>query len=212
MGEAERDPKWIRAAAGAVVHEWREYARTAWATTVAPARSLRAWAAGESSALNPFACIANALALITVSELFWRFALHRSDDLPPWFDLIKPALSVFNSAVTVSLFHLPLIALGGRARWRTSFAAALFVTSGPLLPLYLLRGAIVPIQLSLTRDLTAPQLAYVGAILATLLAYLVAALGGAHEVARWRVIVAIVIGSAALALLALLVSLAGHAR
>jgi hypothetical protein len=199
MSRMEADPPWIRAAARAVLHEWRDYARTAWATTVAPARFARQWADGERQALNPFASIANALALVTVSEVLWRLVAHGSDELPPWFDLLRPALQLFHIAVTVSLFHFPLVLLGGRRPWRTSFAVALYVTSGPLLPLYLLRSVIVPMHLDAAQHLTVAQIAFAVGFSFVLLGYLVVALAGAHAVRAWRVAAAFVVGSAVLA-------------
>src|SRR5438309_5709466 len=148
MAQRERDPQWIRGALRAIAHEWGDYGRGAGSATVAPARFAREWADGERDALNPFACIANALALVTVSEVLWRYIAHGGGDMPPWFDLLRPALQLFNSAVTVSLFHFPLVLLGGRRPWRTSFGIALFVASGPMVPLYLARNAVFPVTLT----------------------------------------------------------------
>ena len=213
MADGERDPQWIRAAVRAVGHEWSEYARTGWAATIAPGRFARQWADGERAALNPFACLANALALVTVFEVLLRIAWHGGGEMPPWLDLLKPAIQVFNSAVMVSLFHFPLVLLGGRRPWRTSLGVALFVTAGPMLPLYLLRALIAPIDFAAPKpQLGVGQLAFVVGLTFALVAYLVAALAGAHRVARWRVAVAFVVGASVLAGLLFAVRLVAGAR
>ena len=199
MADGERDPQWIRSAVRAVGHEWLEYARTAWAATVAPGRFARQWADGERAALNPFACLVNALALVTVFNVLLRLAKHGGDELPPWLDLLRPALQIFNGAVMASLFHFPLRLLGARRPWRVSLGVAFFVTAGPMLPLYLLRAVVAPIDFAAAQPHLSPvQLAINLAMSFALVALLVVALSGAHQVARWRAIVAFVLGASVL--------------
>jgi hypothetical protein len=205
MADRERDPQWIRAAVRAVGHEWGEYGRAVWAATIAPARFARQWADGERETLNPFACIVNALAVVTVFEVLLRLAVHGGGEMPPWFDLLRPALQLFNGAVVASLFHFPLVLLGGRRPWRTSLGVALFVTAGPMLPLYLARAAIVPISLGPTPPpLDLGRIAFIVVLTFALLGYLVVMLAAAHHVARWRVAVAFVVGTSGFAAIILL--------
>jgi len=213
MAHGERDPQWIRVALGAVAHEWAAFGRTAWAATVAPARFAQQWADGEREALNPLACILNALAVVTASEVLWRLVARGGNDLPPWLDLLRPALQLFNSAVTVSLFHFPLVLLGGRRPWRTSFGVALFVTSGPMLPLYMARNALFPISFTAAPPpMDAAHIGFLAVLTVLLVGYLVVMLAGAHRVARWRVALAFALGSGALGALLLVVKIVTRAR
>jgi hypothetical protein len=213
MADRERDPEWIRAAVRAVGHEWGEYGRTVRAATIAPARFARQWADGERETLNPFACIANALAIVTLFEVLLRLAVHRGGEMPPWFDLLRPALQLFNTAVLASLFHFPLVLLGGRRPWRTSLGIALFATAGPMLPIYLARAAIVPVSIGPTPPpLGVGRIAFIVVLALALLGYLVVMLAGAHQVARWRVALAFVLGSSAFAALILVLKIVTGAR
>ena len=110
---------------------------------------------------------------MTVFEVLLRLVVHGGDEMPPWFDLLRPALQLFNSAVMASLFHLPLALLGGRRPWRTSLGVALFVTAGPMLPLYLGRAVIVPISIGAAPPLDILRIAFITVLTFALLGYLV---------------------------------------
>jgi hypothetical protein len=196
VGEPDphRDPQWLRDAWRGFVHEWLSYARTAWRVTRAPGQFMRAWADGDEAALNPLACIVNALAVAAAITAGRQLLFHSASNLPSWLELFAPALQIFNSALIASLMHFPLRLLGGRRPWRTSMAATLFVTSGPLLPLYVARNLLME-PMSLTQPpANVAVLAAVGLlIMGAMATYLVLTLSAAHRLPLWRALVALLI-------------------
>lgn len=188
---SEPDPQWLSQAWRGFVDEWTHYARTVLAVTLRPRRFMRAWADGEAHALNPLVCMINAIAILTGAKLLARLALHRSDDLPEWLELIDPALNLVLLAVIASLVHFPLRLLGGRRPWRTTLATTMFVASGPMMPLYLVRDALFP-----TFEAMQNPRFYLMAIpmFTVLLVYQVLTLASAHRVAWWRPLTAFMLG------------------
>ena len=187
--QGEPDPPWLRQAWDTAAHEWVEYTRASVAMTLRPRQFMQEWAAGRSKALNPLACILNAAAVLTAFGALLRLR-GRGDQVPDWYDLLVPALLLFNAAVSASMFHFPLKLFGARGRWRTSFAATLFVASGPGLLLSLAREVALP--LDSTRLLHGERpgmagMACLAVIGASSLGYLAVALAGAQRVRLWRV-------------------------
>jgi hypothetical protein len=206
----EPDPNWPRQALRGFLHEWASYARAAVAVTIAPVRSMGAWADGERELLNPLVCLLNAIAIITVADVLVRVVRHVGDDSPPWWDLLEPALRLFNTAVVASLLHLPLKLLGARRRWRTTFGAALYVSAGPMVPLYIVANALL--GKAPPRGTPAPPslLAFAVVMTAVFTVYLIAAAAGAHRLRWWRALLATAIGAGVLVALSMLLKLALH--
>jgi hypothetical protein len=187
---SEPDPQWPREAWRGLVHEWRDYGRVVLAVTREPRRFMHEWADGRRAALNPLACMLNLIALITVMSVAVHQIAHVSDDETPWHDLLKPIIRLVFSSALASTIHVPLRFLGAQRPWRTTLAAVLYVTAGPLLPLYLVRSVLF--QKIVTGGTTFAVFAI--AIWSVLVIYLVLALSSAHGVPWWRVLLAFVIG------------------
>ncbi len=187
------EPDWLRDAWRTFAHEWSGYVRAAISTTFTPRQFLRQWATGERPPVNPLVCLLNALGIVTIINALQRVALPRPSQLPDWYDLVAPAIQLVNAAALASLIHFPLKLLGGRGRWRTSVAVALFVSAGPMVPVSVVRDLVQPISVAAPAR---ADLLVLLPVLAIFALYLVAALAGAHRVALWRAVVALLMAAA----------------
>ena len=192
----EPDPQWGRDAWRGFLHEWASYGRTALAVTTEPRRFMAAWAEGERAALNPLACMLNLFAVVTVANVIVMTVRHGSDDTPPLLELFAPALQLATSSLLASAVHFPLKLLGTRRRWRTTLAATLFVTSGPMLPFYVVRDTLFANVATMTKHQVLAMAVPMGA---AFIGYLVLTLAAAHRLAWWRVLLAFVLGASVMA-------------
>jgi hypothetical protein len=198
---SEPEPQRLREAARGVAHEWMAYWRVARAMTREPRRFMQQWADGERAALNPLACLLNAVAVQALCGVAWQTLRHTPDSgLPPWLEVLTPAAAMLNWAIVASLIHFPLKLLAPTRRWRTTLAAVMYVFAGPLLPFYIVRDCYLAGKLKQPP----PSIAYVGLVIgAVLTTYLALALAGAHRTTWWRVVLAFVLGIVVLLLVGL---------
>jgi hypothetical protein len=185
------DPHWPREAVGAILHELRGYARAAWAMARAPARFSAGWARGEVRALNPLACILNALAISGPWRALWVRLLHIDVVAPLWVDVAKPLLPAVGLTFLGGGAHL-ILRLFGRVRpLRTTLGITLYVNAGPMTALGFVSRPLAEAAL-VGRVSAFGQLASVVALV-VFAVYLVVGLAAAHGVRRRRVVVAVIV-------------------
>ncbi len=192
--EAAPDPHWPREAIGAILHELREYLRAAWAVARAPARFSAGWARGEVRALNPLACILNALAIAGPWRAFWARLLHIEYAAPLWVDLGKPFLPAIGLTFFGGGVHLFLRLFADRGRirpLRTSLGITLFVNAGPMTMLGLVSRPLAEAAIAGRAGLVGQLGSFVAVIIFGV--YLSIALAAAHGVPRKRVAVGVVL-------------------
>ena len=157
---------------------------------------MQLWTTGETVALNPLACLANSLAIIGGTQVLIASVAHITDESPAWLDLVRPFQQLGLVAFFVLMMHVPLRLLGGRAAWTTSLAAGLFVTTGPMVPLYMTRNiAFLFLRRSYPHSFILHAIALVLGL--SLMIYLTRALAGAHRIAWWRALASFAIGTVA---------------
>jgi hypothetical protein len=193
---SEPDPRWMVDAARAVGRELGAYVATAWAVIASPRRFALAWSDGTRRALNPLAFLLNALAVLGPWRALWARLLDPNPPTTPlWWELGKPAVRVVSSAVGMALCHALVRLFGGRRPLRTSLAMSLYISGGPLVPM-----TLVSAPLSLYALVHRHGTAWLMAVLVNfclyclLIGYTVIMLRAVHQLSRWRVVTAVLIG------------------
>lgn len=186
----EADPNWPRIAVAALAREVVEYLRTVAEVARAPSRFAAAWASGEREALNPLACLLNALAVLGPWHVLWAGLLDIDEHTPMWIQLAKPALPVLGACFLAGGAHLVLWLGGTRRPLRTTLGVTLFVQSGPVTVLSLAFRPLSDLMM-LGRATVIASLASF-AVVIVFCVYLVAGLSGALHTTRRRAAFAVI--------------------